>query len=68
MSEDQRSTSFKLREGLKFHNGDPFTAEDVKFSFQRAKAETAAPEGEGGRSRRSLLMCASCCTSHGRIS
>jgi peptide/nickel transport system substrate-binding protein len=26
---------FKLREGLKFHNGDPFTAEDVKFSFQR---------------------------------
>ncbi|PYM92957.1 MAG: hypothetical protein DME04_12935 [Candidatus Rokuibacteriota bacterium] len=28
---------FKLREGLKFHNGDPFTAEDVKFSFQRYK-------------------------------
>jgi len=26
---------FKLREGLKFHNGDPFTAEDVKFSFER---------------------------------
>ena len=28
---------FKLREGLKFHNGDPFTAEDVKFSFLRTK-------------------------------
>ena len=28
---------FKLREGLNFHNGDPFTAEDVKFSFHRAK-------------------------------
>jgi len=28
---------FKLREGLKFHNGDAFTAEDVKFSFNRAK-------------------------------
>jgi len=26
---------FKLREGLRFHNGDPFSAEDVKFSFQR---------------------------------
>ena len=32
---------FKLREGLKFHNGDPFTAEDVKFSFQRYKGVSA---------------------------
>src|SRR5262250_3700306 len=37
VSPDQRSYEFKLRQGLKFHNGDPFTAEDVKFSFQRAK-------------------------------
>src|SRR5215510_6381077 len=27
---------FKVREGLTFHNGDPFTAEDVKFSFLRS--------------------------------
>ena len=38
MSEDQRVYDFTLRPGLKFHNGDPFTAEDVQFSFQRAKA------------------------------
>src|SRR2546428_144717 len=37
VSPDQRVYEFKLREGLKFHNGDPFTAEDVKFSFQRSK-------------------------------
>ena len=37
MSADQRVYEFKLREGLKFHNGDPFTAEDVKFSFLRTK-------------------------------
>src|SRR2546426_1051697 len=37
VSADQRTYEFKLREGLKFHNGDPFTAEDVKFSFQRSK-------------------------------
>jgi peptide/nickel transport system substrate-binding protein len=37
VSRDQRVYEFKLREGIKFHNGDPFTAEDVKFSFERAK-------------------------------
>ena len=37
VSADQRIYEFKLREGLKFHNGDPFTAEDVRFSFHRAK-------------------------------
>ena len=39
VSADQTAYEFKLREGLKFHNGDPFTAEDVKFSFGRAKAK-----------------------------
>ena len=39
VSPDQRVYEFKLREGLKFHNGDPFSAEDVKFSFQRAKGK-----------------------------
>jgi len=37
VSADQKTYDFKLRAGLKFHNGDPFTAEDVRFSFQRAK-------------------------------
>ena len=39
LSADQKIYEFKLREGLKFHNGDPFTAEDVKFSFDRAKTK-----------------------------
>jgi len=39
VSPDQRVYEFKLREGLKFHNGDPFTAEDVKFSFTRSKGK-----------------------------
>jgi peptide/nickel transport system substrate-binding protein len=26
---------FKLREGVRWHNGDPFTAEDAKFSIER---------------------------------
>src|SRR4029450_12805594 len=37
VSTDGKAYEFKLREGLKFHNGDSFTAEDVKFSFHRAK-------------------------------
>jgi peptide/nickel transport system substrate-binding protein len=34
-SEDGLSYEFVLRKGAKFHNGDPVTAEDVKFSFER---------------------------------
>ena len=35
MSEDGRSYDFVLRQGCTFHNGDPVTADDVKFSFDR---------------------------------
>jgi len=37
VSPDQKTYEFKIREGLKFHNGDPFTTEDVLFSYQRSK-------------------------------
>jgi peptide/nickel transport system substrate-binding protein len=40
-SPDGRAYQFKLRRGLRFHNGDPITAEDVKFSFERYKGAGA---------------------------
>ena len=34
-SEDALTYDFVLRDGTRFHNGEPVTAEDVAFSFQR---------------------------------
>ena len=69
VSDDQRVYEFKLREGLKFHNGDPFTAEDVKFSFHRAKGCQDPPrQGSGSVGGRGRHVCASFCTSLGRTS
>src|SRR5712691_6381968 len=31
----QTTWRFKLRQGVKFHNGDPFTSADAKFSIER---------------------------------
>ncbi len=35
-SEDGLVWTFKLREGVTFHNGEPFNAESVKFTFEDA--------------------------------
>jgi peptide/nickel transport system substrate-binding protein len=35
-SSDHKRWTFHLRKDVKFHNGDPLTAEDVKFSIERA--------------------------------
>ncbi len=35
ISEDGKVYSFKIHEGVKFHNGDDLTAEDVKYSIER---------------------------------
>ena len=38
VSSDGKSYVFHLAEGVKFHDGTDFTAEDVRYSFNRARA------------------------------
>jgi len=37
VSDDGTAYTFNLREGVTFHNGDPFTADDVLFTYRRSK-------------------------------
>jgi peptide/nickel transport system substrate-binding protein len=39
VSPDLKSYTFTLRKGVKFQNGEPFNAQAVKFSFERAAGE-----------------------------
>lgn len=44
VSEDNKTYTFKLTEGVTWHDGEPFTAEDVEFTF----TALAHPEYDGG--------------------
>ncbi len=39
VSDDRKTYTFTLHEGVTFSNGDEFTADDVKFSFDRVKTD-----------------------------
>lgn len=41
VSPDQKTYTFKLLSGVKFQNGEPFTSEDVKFTFERDAAQAS---------------------------
>ena len=41
MADDFKSATFWLRKGIKFHNGEPVTPEDVKFSYENYRGAQA---------------------------
>ena len=51
---DGNSWTFRLQEGLVFHNGEALTAEDVKFSLERTMFHEESLVGDGNRLSRQL--------------
>ena len=51
---DGSSWTFRLLEGLEFHNGEALTAEDVKFSLERTMFHGESLVGDGNRLARQL--------------
>ena len=47
VADDASSISFTIREGIKFHDGTPVTAEDIKYSIERY-AQIQGPESAFG--------------------
>jgi peptide/nickel transport system substrate-binding protein len=43
ISDDGLIYEFVLRKGIKFHNGEPITSQDVKFSFERYRGSSSKP-------------------------
>ena len=42
-SPDLTEWTFRLRQGVTFHDGSPFTADDVVFTIERIKADNTSP-------------------------
>jgi len=53
VSEDGLSYTFRLREGVRFHDGKPFTSADVKATFDLVRAP---PEGTASARKSSLSV------------
>jgi peptide/nickel transport system substrate-binding protein len=45
-SPDAKKWTFKLRKGIEFHNGKPFSAEDVIYSFDHHRGEKSKSEAK----------------------
>src|SRR5437660_832853 len=42
LAKDGRSATFWLRDGIQFHNGEPVTPDDVKFSYENYRGALAS--------------------------
>lgn len=53
---DDTTWNFKLKQGVKFHNGDELTAEDVKFTLERVARDESLREYNAYRTIKEVVV------------
>ena len=58
IADDGKTYTFKIRDDVAFHSGNPLTAHDAAFSLQRDSSNVRSTSGSGRRMLRMRLLAA----------